>query len=304
MPLGGDVTTPARPRRWALVLLFVTPALWSVNYIVARVAAGVVAPHMLAFCRWLLAGVLLAAIARQGIWTHRHAIRQEWPQLLVLGALGMWICGAFVYIGGHTTTATNISLIYALSPVLIALISPVLVGERLTRAQKVGVGISLLGFFHVVLAGQWGNLADVRFTPGDWWILSAAVSWAAYTLLMKRWRSAFDPTARLALVSAAGLVVLLPLTVVEAWLFASSEVSWRAAGYIGAAALFPAFGAYLAYSFLLRELGAARAGVVLYLGPVYVALLAWLVLGEPIRRFHFIGAALILSGVYLATREK
>ena len=87
---------PDTRRRWATILLFVTPALWSVNYLVARASADVVAPHMLAFWRWLLAGAMLGGLARHDIWRHRDAITREWKQLLVLGALGMWICGAFV----------------------------------------------------------------------------------------------------------------------------------------------------------------------------------------------------------------
>ena len=293
--------TPEHRRRWAVVLLFVTPALWSVNYLVARAAADVVAPHMLAFWRWLLAGALLGVLARRDIGLHRAAIAREWKQLLVLGALGMWICGAFVYLGGRTTTATNISLIYALSPVLIAVVSTWMLGERVGVVQVLGIAISLVGFFHVVLRGQWGNLASVQLTPGDWWILTAAISWAAYTILMKRWPTAFGATARLALVAAAGLVVLLPFTLVE-MVFLPSEISMRVVGYVLATALFPAFGAYLSYSFMLRELGASRVGVVLYLGPIYVAAMAWLVLGEPVRPFHYAGAALILPGLYLATR--
>jgi drug/metabolite transporter (DMT)-like permease len=295
------VSAPEHRRRWAVVLLFVTPALWSVNYLVARAAADVVAPHMLAFWRWLLAGALLGLLAQRDIRLHREALAREWKQLLVLGALGMWICGAFVYLGGRTTTATNISLIYALSPVLIAVVSTWMLGERLGFVQVLGIGISLVGFFHVVLKGQWANLASVQLTPGDWWILTAAISWAAYTILMKRWPTVFGATARLALVAAAGLVVLLPFTLVEV-MFLPSEISWRVAGYVLATALFPAFGAYLSYSFMLRELGASRVGVVLYLGPIYVAAMAWVVLGEPVRPFHYAGAALILPGLYLATR--
>ncbi len=293
--------TAARRRRLAHTLVFVAPALWGVNYLVARAAADVIAPHMLAFWRWLVAGALLGALGWREIAAGRQALAREWAHYLVLGALGMWICGAFVYIGGRTTTATNISLIYALSPVLIAVLSTVALGERLGAAQAAGIGISLAGFFHVVLRGQWGNLSSVQLTPGDWWIAVAAVSWAVYTLLLKRWPSAFGPTARLALIAAGGVIVLLPFTIVET-IVMPMAFSWRAVGYVLATALFPAFGAYLSYSFMLRELGAARVGVVLYMGPIYAAVMAWIALGEPIQAFHGIGAALILPGIYLATR--
>jgi drug/metabolite transporter (DMT)-like permease len=53
---------------------------------------------------------------------------------------------------------------------------------------------------------------------------------------------------------------------------------------------------------MLRELGVARAGLVMYLAPVYAALSAWLLLGETPRWYHAAGAALILPSIYLATR--
>ena len=89
---------------------------------------------------------------------------------------------------------------------------------------------------------------------------------------------------------------------VEAIWFMPTQVSWSSFGYMLAAAVFPGFGAYLAYSYMQRELGAARVGVVLYLGPIYAAITGCLVLGEPVRGFHWVGAALILPGIYLATR--
>ena len=52
-----------------------------------------------------------------------------------------------------------------------------------------------------------------------------------------------------------------------------------------------------------RELGAARVGLVLYLGPLYTAVLAWAVLGERIEWHHGVGALLILPGIYLASRR-
>jgi drug/metabolite transporter (DMT)-like permease len=99
------------------------------------------------------------------------------------------------------------------------------------------------------------------------------------------------------------VLVLLPFAIGEALFFMSSELSWRAAGYVLATALFPGFGAYLAYSYMLRELGASRVAVVLYLGPIYAAIMAWIGLGEPVRGFHWAGAALILPGIFLATRR-
>jgi drug/metabolite transporter (DMT)-like permease len=291
----------ARRRRLAYALVFITPALWSVNYLVARWAPGVIAPHALALGRWIVAALVLGAFCAAELHAKRHAVRAEWKQLLVLGALGMWVCGAFVYIGGRSTSAVNIGLLYAASPVLIALASALWLRERLGPRQVLGVALALAGVLHILLRGDWPALLRLQINPGDAWVAVAVVCWTVYSLLLRAWPSAFSALARLTLAALAGILVLLPFTVWEALAWLPSDVSWRSLALIVAAALLPGAGAYGAYSIMQRELGAARVGVVMYLGPLYSAVLAWLVLGEQIEGFHLVGGALILPGIYLST---
>ncbi len=293
---------PASSRhRAALALLFITPALWAVNALIARKAVGV-EPHLLALSRWLLASLLFALATHREIWTHRRQVLADWKHYVVLGALGMWICGAWVYIGGRSTSAANIGLIYSISPVLIVLASALWLGERLRPPQALGVALALAGVLHVVLKGQWSTLTSVQFVPGDGWILAATLSWTFYSLLLKKWHSPLGAGARLAVISLAGALVNLPFAL---WEIAHSPVpvfSVEWALYTVIAAVIPGFGAYLAYSVMQRELGAARVSVVLYLAPIYTAALAWLVLGEGLSRYHLWGLALVLPGIYLVTR--
>src|SRR5262245_12893413 len=148
----------AHARQLAHVLVFVTPALWAVNYLVARWAPGVIAPHALALGRWIVAAAVLGVFCAAELRDKRAAIRDEWKQLLVLGALGMWVCGAFVYIGGRSTTAVNIGLLYAVSPVPIALASALWLHERLGPKQVLGVALALGGVLHILLRGDWSAL--------------------------------------------------------------------------------------------------------------------------------------------------
>jgi drug/metabolite transporter (DMT)-like permease len=289
--------------RLAYALIVITPALWSVNYLVARWAPGVIAPHALALGRWCVAALVLGAFCREELWAKRDRIAGEWRQCLVLGALGMWVCGAFVYIGGRDTTAVNIGLLYAVAPVAIAVVSALWLRERLGRAQWLGVALALLGVVHIVSQGRWQALGELRINPGDAWIAVAVACWAAYSVLLRAWPSAFGAVARLTLIACGGIVVLIPFTLWEAWAWLPTEPSWRAAGLVLAAALLPGAGAYWAYSTMQRVLGAARVGVVLYLGPIYSAAVGWAVLGERIEPFHAVGAALILPGIWLSTRR-
>lgn len=289
--------------RLAQALLFITPALWCVNYLVARWAPGVIAPHALALGRWCVAAMLLGLICRQELWAKRELIRAEAGHFIVLGALGMWVCGAFVYIGGRSTTAINIGLLYAASPVLIALASALWLRERLGPPQLLGVGLALTGVLHILSRGDWSALLHLRINPGDAWIAVAVLCWTAYSLLLRIWPSAFGATARLTLIACGGILVLLPFTVWEALAWWPTAFSWRALGLVLAAALLPGAAAYAAYSQMQRVLGAARVGMVLYLGPLYAALIGWAVLGERIELFHGAGALLILPGIWLSSRR-
>lgn len=286
----------------ALALIFITPAFWGVNYLVARAAPGLIEPHLLALLRWAVAGLLFAIPTWRELRQHRAQIAAEWRRTLVLGALGMWICGAWVYIGGRTTAAINIALIYALSPVLIALVSALWLKERLDRLQALGVALALAGVVHVILKGQWSSLAGVTLVVGDAWIFAATLSWTLYSVLLRRWQSPLSPMARLAVISAAGVLVLLPFTAWEIAQATQAPLSWQGFALAMAAAIVPGFAAYLAYSVMQRELGAARVAVVIYLGPLYAAGLAWLVLNEPLYGFHAAGMALVLAGIYLVNR--
>ena len=310
-PLHGCVATDcympyqsqANRHRFALALLFIAPALWAVNYLVARLAPGVIEPHLLASLRWLMAAVLFSLGNWGELRLHRRQILQDWKHYLVLGALGMWICGAWVYIGGRTTLAVNIALIYAISPVLIVAASALWLKERITALQLGGVLLALLGVLHVILKGQWADLARVQFVPGDGWVLAAAMSWAAYSLLLKRWQSPLSASARLTVISLWGVLVMLPFTLVEAVRNPLPVLTLPGFGLALAAAVLPGYGAYLAFSVMQRELGAVRGSVVLYLGPIYAAVIAWMVLGEPLRPHHYGGMAMVLLGIFLVNRR-
>lgn len=302
------MTGPIRTRSnaWpggALVLLWLTPALWAVNYIVARKAPGVIEPHLLAAGRWALAALVLTAVAHRELWNHRRLVAAAWREHLVLGALGMLICGAWVYLGARTTSAMNIALIYAASPVLIALGAVLWLGERFSLRQACGVVLALAGVIHVIVQGRWTALGEVQWVAGDGWIVACMVSWAAYALLLKHWPSPLSSTARLAVTAWGGVVTLLPGAFWELSSRAGGAWSIDALALVVAAALIPGVGAYWAYSHVQKALGASRVAATLYMGPLWGALAAWGVLGEALGWHHAMGAALIIPGIALVTRR-
>lgn len=289
--------------RRARILLFVVPALWSTNYLIARLSDGVIAPHLLALGRWCLAAALLLPFTWRALVEHRAALKREWRHLLVLGLLGMYICGAWVYQAGRTTTSTNIALIYAVTPVSIAACSAWLLHEPLSGLQRVGIALALAGTLFVITRGDPAMLLHLQLTPGDLWITAAAISWTAYSILLRRWPSVLPPTPRLVAIIGGGLVALLPGALIEAMVDTTPAPGLKAVGLVVFAAVVPGVLSYGAYSYLQTRLGAARTALMLYLAPVYGAFGAWALLGERPGLHHAIGALLILPSIWLATRR-
>lgn len=290
--------------RLALAALWFLPLLWTANMVVARRAPGVIDPHLLALGRWAIAGVVLACMARAELWAHRGYVWQYKWRYIALGACGMWICGAWVYLAGRSTVAMNISLIYSSAPVLIAVGSVLWLGERFSKRQALGVWLAMAGVVHVVVKGEWAQLSQVQWVAGDLWVVGAAMAWAAYALLQKRWPTVLGSTAQLAAICFGGVVVLLPFSVWEVWQPDAPVLGWQALGLVVLAALIPGVSAYWIYGWAQKVLGAARTAMTLYLGPLYTAVVAWVILGEGLGWHHLLGGGLILSGVAMVMAAK
>jgi len=288
----------------AKLMIWAIPFFWTVNHIVARKAPGVITPHVLAICRWALVGIFLAWLARVELKAHWDILRTQVWRYILLGALGMWVCGAGVYQAGISTKMVNISLIYASSPVMIAVCSVLWLREPFSKRQALGVFIAILGVVHVVVQGEWARLAQVELVPGDLWILAASLAWAAYSLLQKHWSSTLSAGAQLACSCAGGVLVMVPFALWEFLQADTPALGHDAFMLIALAALFPGLGAYWLYGWVQKTIGASRVAMTLYLGPLYAGVMAWVVLGEGIGLHHVMGGVLILSGVGLVMSKR
>lgn len=288
--------------RLARLSIWVIPLLWSVNNLMARMAPGVVEPYTLSLMRWGIAGALLAAWTRHELWRERRHLAQAWHQYLLLGFLGMVACGAWVYIGGRTTSATNIGLIYSAAPALIAVGSALWLHERMSPLQWLGVGLAMFGVLHVIVQGHWMDLADFRFVQGDLWILGGVICWALYALLQQHWPSPLGAAARLGIIAWGSMPFIVAGTVWELAQPATPALGTRALLMGVVAALLPGLMAFVLYGWAQQILGASKVAATLYLGPLYGGLTAWWLLGESLGWHHFWGGVLLLPGVYLVSR--
>lgn len=291
-----------KPPTIAYIVMAFTPLFFSTNLIFGRSAIGEVAPFTLAFLRWLAVALVLAPMT----WTARERIagmsRHGHRHILLLGFLGMWICGAMVYVGLQYTTATNATLLYTTSSVMIIMLEGMFYGRASGWREAAGIVLALAGVVVIVVKGSLAVLTALAFNAGDLIILAAAIAWAWYSVLQRHGEVATLPNlAAFGLVSATGALLLAPFAVSEYLAGApmpKSALAWQSLGGI---ILFASLLAFSAFQYGVRRLGPSLAGIFMYAMPVYGVALAAIFLGEAVKPYHLTGAALVIGGVVTVT---
>lgn len=292
----------ASERTRAYLLLCVMPLFFTSNLIIGRGAIATVEPWTLAFLRWSLAAIILLPFAWSGLRLHARLLLAEWRLLTVIGFLGMWICGAIVYLALNYTTATNGTLIYTSSPVLILLLERLFRGRAISGRESVGIVLALAGVVTIVVKGSLGVLLGLRFNIGDILFAAAAFSWAIYCVLLKDKRLALLPsTTVFAATAVTGTLTLAPFMAVEiaqTGRFPMSLDAWLSIGGIVISASLLAFSCF---QYGVKILGPSVTGLFMYLLPPYGVVMAIVFLGERLEPFHLAGSALVMIGLILAT---
>jgi drug/metabolite transporter (DMT)-like permease len=283
----------------AWLVLLATLLLWSGNWIVARAVRDEIAPGI------ATAGRLVVVLLILLPFTWKHLIQKARATsshgrnvLLAIGVSGGGLHLAFQWLGLHYTTATSATLYLSTAPIFILLLARPLLGERITARQWAGVAVSFCG---VALIGTQGNLSVVSFNAGDALALLSMLFWGSYTVFLRLRRDDLDTPEFLTILCAMGLLTMLPWVGWE--LLHASRVNLSTTGAL--AVLYSAVGSLLlagaGWTYVVKRLGAARAGVSMHLMPGIAVLLSMLFLGEYPSWYHGAGIALILTGVTLSS---
>lgn len=289
--------------RWltAYLLLTVSSLTWGGNFVVGRYVYDQVPPVALSFWRWAVALAVLLPFTAIVTLKQRRLIVRHWRILAALGASGIAIFHILVYQALHFTQAVNAALFLSTTPVFIVVLSWLMLRERLSTRQGLGITISLIGAVVIIMRGELGRLLQLQFNAGDLWMLAAVPNWAFYSVLLRRLPPVFHPMTLVTVIALFGVAFLAP---VYAWELARDvgfEVNRTTIGSILYIGLFASVLAYICWNRGVSVVGANRAGLFMHLVPLFSALLAIVTLGESVRVFHFAGAALIFTGIYLVT---
>jgi drug/metabolite transporter (DMT)-like permease len=284
------------------LLLCIAALCWAGNAIVGRLAVGHIPPVALSFLRWALAFVIVLPFAWKHLVQDWRALRGGLGIMIVISVTGIGAFNTLQYWALEYTQALNTVLLQSAGPLIVAIWSLILLGVRITLGQAFGIVLSLIGVLVILLHGDLTTLTSVEFNKGDIIFMVALVIFGFYSVMTLK-RPAIHGLTFAAFTFGCGAACLIPLVIWEMLsrpVMALNLPNLLSVLYV---AVFPSTVAYLCWNRGIHLIGANRAAPFFHMVPLFGSAMAMAFLGERPRLFHVVGFALVLTGVFVASRK-
>jgi drug/metabolite transporter (DMT)-like permease len=306
MSASDQTSGAATPGNWLgnqpYLLLSITALCWAGNAIVGRLAAGRIPPVTLSFLRWSIAFLIILPFAWKHLVRDWEAIRSQLGTMVVLSITGIAAFNTLQYWALEHTQALNTLLLQSAGPLFVAVWSLILLGIRLSLAQAGGIVLSLTGVLVILLHGDLTTLKNIEFNRGDIIFTVALAIFGLYSVLSLK-RPKIHGLSFVGFTFGCGAACLIPLWIWE--LLSRPVMQLDTANLLSLfyVAVFPSTLAYLCFNRGVQLIGANRAAPFFHVVPVFGSIMAIVFLGERPQLFHIVGFALVLTGVFVASRK-
>lgn len=273
-------------------------SIWGGMYVVSKVVLEVIPPFALLTIRLAMGALALGVaiyfrknktiISKQLIWTS-----------LLVGFVGYGISLGFQFVGTKLSTASNGSLVTSATPAFVLLFAPFLLGEQATTRRIIALVIATLGVVAVI------DPRTAELSPSLFWgnmsLLAAALTWALYSVLVRKVSQSGDLLTSSAIMLLGGLPSSIAFGLWEIRTQGIGEITWGiVAGLLFLGIISTAVAMFL-WNYAFAKLPAAVASLTFFAQPVVGTLLGWLFLGEQISLLFILGGVFI--GVGLITSK-
>ena len=275
--------------------------LWGTTFVSSKVLlnAGLM-PADIFFYRFLMAYCCMLMLSHKRLWS-----KSVWDELTMVG---LGIMGGSLYFLTENmaliySTTANVSILVSSCPLLTALVLAIFYkNERLSGKQIVGSLIAFVGVVLVVLNGQLVLHLNLR---GDLLALTAALTWAFYSLFMKRVMSRYSPDFITRKVFGYGLLTILPFFLLVQPLNTDNALLLqpKIMANLLFLGLLASTGGYLLWNWVMQKLGAMKSTNYLYSQTLITMIAGHVILDEPITWMALCGAAILIVGTIRALRK-
>jgi drug/metabolite transporter (DMT)-like permease len=286
---------PIHPRWLPVLAVAVTLVFWSSAFVAIRHLGTTFSAGALSLGRLLVGSLALGVLAvSRGV---PRPSRRDWAGLVAIGVLWFGVYNVALNQGEHHVDAGTSAMLIQVSPVIIAVLATIFLGERFTAWLGAGLLLAFAGVVLIALSEPAGH----NDLLGVLLCLLAALVYSISLVIQKPLVSRLPALHVTWLACTIGAVVCLPFLgslVRETSHASAGDVAWVV--YLG---LFPTAIAFTTYAFALRHMTASSLGITTYLVPPLTILMGWMFLGETPPAMAYVGGALALVGVAVARRK-
>lgn len=277
--------------------------IWSGNFIIARDLSDILTPLSLAFYRWFVAVSVILPFSIKSLIENKNILKKHPLYLSITSLLGITIFNTLIYYASHTTTAINLSLISITFPVFIIIISRIVFKEKITLQRSIGIILVVIGVIILITKGDISKLLNISFAVGDLWMLTAAVTFAVYSILIRRKPAELSIRALQSSTFTIGLIFLLPFFIYDRMTNPSIHFDAKIIVSILYAGILASLFGFIFWNKAIMKIGASKAGIIYYTLPLFSGISAYIFLKESITMIHFYSSLLIITGIFAANYE-
>lgn len=274
-------------------------SIWGGMYVVSKAVMEVIPPFSLITLRLALGILTLAVVALlRRDW--KVTARQFW-QIFGVGAVGYGVSLGFQFVGTALSTAANGALVTSATPAFVLLFAALILKEKITPRRLLALSVATAGVI-IVINPKADQLSSSLFL-GNLCLVAAALTWALYSVLVRKVTRSVDVLSASLIAFAGGLPVSAPLGAWEAASLGYGAITPAVIGgvlFIGI--ISTALAMYL-WNTAFARLEAGAASLTFFAQPVVGAALGALFLGDPITPLFLFGGVLIGVGLLISSRE-
>lgn len=280
-----------------LLLLF-TVTSWGSGYLFTKIGLVDLHPLIFASYRTLISApvFLLTLRLMEGKITFeaKHVC-----VLLLMGMSGHFLNRICWTYGIYFTTVSKASILWSTSPIFVGIISLIMKWEKARAGLILGILASFAGVYLLVTKGQRIDFQFQHF-KGDGLVLIASMSWSAFTVLSRTLLREYSTLKTAALASLFGFVFMFPVAVWQSRHMVFTDISLQSWSCLLFVSLISNFLAHIFWIRGVSYIGPVKTACFQFLVPVVATLMGIVFLNEQLNFIQFIGAVLILAGVYLS----
>lgn len=290
-----------------VLLLIIPPFLWAGNAVVGRLISDLVPPITLNFMRWSIALVILLPLGYT-VFKRGNGLLTNWRRYALLGLLGVGMYNTLQYMALHTSTPLNVTLVGASMPVWMLIMGRMFFNTKVAGRQLFGAALSILGVLVVLSQGSWSHLLQLRFVPGDLFMVVATIVWSFYSwsLVQARDNDALrNNWAAFLLAQVIYGTVWSGLFSVGEWTLTDAHINWTAGLLLALVyvSIGPAIIAFRCWGMGVQRVGPSIAGFFNNLTPLFAAMMSLFFLGELPKAYHAVAFSCIVGGIILSAKQ-